>query len=131
MIVIFRSRLQGIFLAGSNEYGQGIITSEISEDINLDKLLSEALAAKNYNMAIRYRYLILLKDLHQQKLIQYQPGKTNYEYLHEFGKKDLLPQFRDVTRDYEYAWYGRFEIDAVTYQEVAGEFSQLTARIHD
>jgi hypothetical protein len=131
LMVIFRSRLQGIFLAVSNDYSLGLKTSEISEDINLDKLLSEALAAKNYNLAIRYRYLILLKNLNQQKLINYQPGKTNFEYLLEFGKKDLLPQFRELTHDYEYAWYGRFTIDAVTYQEVASGFSQLTSRIYD
>lgn len=130
LVVIFRSRLQGIFLTDSNYDGLGLISSEISEDINLDKLLSEALAAKNYNLAVRYRYLILLKNLNQQKLIHYQPGKTNFEYIREFGKKELLPQFKEVTRDYEYAWYGRFTIDALTYQEVAGEFQQLTSRIY-
>lgn len=131
IIVLFRSKFQGIFVKNPEENGLNITGSEIADHINFDELLTDAVRQKNYNLAVRYLYLILLRRLNQKQLIIYKPGKTNYEYLNEIKNKELIPNFRIATHNYEYAWYGQFHVDETLYQQIAGEYKRLTEKLND
>jgi hypothetical protein len=83
-----------------------------SEDIHaldFNALLSQAEAEGNYRLAVRLGYLFVLKQLTDQGLIQWQPDKTNHDYLRELTSGQLRPAFREVTRQFEYVWYGEQE----------------------
>lgn len=129
--VLFRSRFQGVFLRNPEEKGIVFTENEISGSIDFEALLKEALQGKNFNLAVRYWYLILLRKLDQKKMITYKPGKTNFEYISELGSKDLQPLFRTATRNYEYAWYGQFTLDESTYNEIASSYRNLTDKLND
>ncbi len=80
--------------------------------------------ANEARLAIRYSYMLLLQLLQQKGQIQYRPDKTNYEYYHELNetyKKD----FRILTRQYEYAWYGNFEVAEDSYRRYMDTFNHL------
>ncbi|PJJ47991.1 uncharacterized protein DUF4129 [Hymenobacter chitinivorans DSM 11115] len=80
-----------------------------TEDIHgldFDALLTEAEAAGNYRLAVRLGYLYVLKQLTDQGLIQWQPDKTNHDYLRELTASQLRPAFRELTQQFEYVWYG-------------------------
>lgn len=131
IVVLFRSRFHGVFIRNKADSGMYISGHEISENINFETMLHEALEQKNYNLAIRYWYLSILRTLNQKKLITYRPGKTNFEYLSEITDPDIASRFRTVTRNYEYAWYGQFPMTESSYREIADECKTLTDKLYD
>ncbi len=56
-------------------------------EIDLDKLLKEALAAENYRIAFRINFLIIIKMLNQAGYIVWAKEKTNWEYHAEVKKQ--------------------------------------------
>lgn len=99
-----------------------------AEDIlssDLEKALAEAEVAKDYRLAVRIRYLQLLKALAEAQLIQYRDDATNMEYLTRLYGKPCYPQFFSLTRHYEYAWYGEAEVTADIYQRLTSDFTSL------
>ncbi|UOQ72023.1 DUF4129 domain-containing protein [Hymenobacter cellulosilyticus] len=81
-------------------------TTEDIHGLDFDALLTEAEAVGNYRLAVRLGYLFVLKQLTDQGLIQWQPDKTNHDYLQELKAGQLRPAFRELTQQFEYVWYG-------------------------
>ncbi len=75
-------------------------------EMDLDGMLREALASENYKLAIRAKFLLLLKDLTDKELIDWSPEKTNRDYIRELRKHPSINTFRQATLGYELAWYG-------------------------
>jgi hypothetical protein len=83
-----------------------------SEDIHaldFQTLLREAEASGNYRLAVRLGYLEVLKQLTDQGLIRWQPDKTNHDYLYELPAGPLATAFRELTRQFDYVWYGEHD----------------------
>ncbi|MEN8249289.1 MAG: DUF4129 domain-containing protein [Bacteroidota bacterium] len=87
------------------------------ESIDFDALIKKALEKQDYRMAIRYRFLNLLKQLSKHKLISIKEGKTNFEYYHELPSMLKAP-YQSVLRLFEYVWYGHFPSDKVAYEKM-------------
>jgi len=83
------------------------------QDIPL--LIKEALQQQNYRLAVRYYYLLILKMLKDQQVIDYQFQKTNHEYLDEIEAADLRENFDQITRIYDFIWYGNFPVNNEDY----------------
>ncbi len=93
--------------------GKSITYTAIDENIHemdFDKLIANAVAAKDYRLAVRLQFLQALKILSDKHLIHWQPGKTNHDYLVELGKSNLRDGFTELNEYFEYAWYGNFPI---------------------
>ncbi len=90
-------------------------SSELSEEglmeLNWAARMREALAAGEQRQAIRFGYLHVLQQLQGRDLIRFRPDKTNIAYYRELGER-YRPGFRNLTRVYEFAWYGGFVPDA-------------------
>lgn len=84
---------------------------------------------QHYRMAIRFHFLELLYRLHDHGLISYHPETTNADYLNSMRKYQGYSEFKSLTRIYEYAWYGDFEISESVYQQVAERFNHLKVSI--
>jgi len=93
--------------------GDGDEEEYIPED--WEKEIAEAARTGNYRLALRFCYRFLLLNLQEKGLINYQAAKTNYQYVFELSGTRLHKPFMKLTRDYEYAWYGGFEIDRTFY----------------
>ncbi|WP_165768175.1 DUF4129 domain-containing protein [Hymenobacter amundsenii] len=74
--------------------------------LDLDALLREAEDAHQYRLAVRLGYLRVLRQLSDRQLINWQPDKTNHDYLYELPPGPLPDAFRELTRQFEYVWYG-------------------------
>lgn len=94
--------------------------------IDYTAAISNAVAAKNYRLAVRLHYLQLLKMLSEKNIIQYQPDKTNFDYLLQLRPTPYYKAFFNMTRHYEYSWYGLFPIDEGQYHQIRNSFSTLT-----
>lgn len=97
----------------------------IIKNKNIDLLIQEALDSQNYRLAVRYYYLLILKLLGEKEFIDWEPHKTNSDYLYEIEKPALKTPFAEITRSYDYIWYGDFTIDEIKYKKVAIAFDSL------
>jgi hypothetical protein len=99
-------------------------------DDNWEKLLRQAMAEQNTRLAIRYSYMRLLQLLQQNELIQFRNDKTNYEYYNELKKAEYKQPFRQLTRQYEYAWYGNFHVSDASYNAYMNTYNTLSNLLH-
>ena len=95
------------------------------EQIDFDKLISNALKETNYRLATRYLYLKSLKSLANKKTIEWHFDKTNSDYLNEIKDSKLKGLFKRVSYIYDYVWYGEFPIDEVSFNKNKDDFNQL------
>lgn len=110
-----------------------IILSE-DEDIiqnqNIQDLIEQALKENNYRLAIRYYYLSVLKKLSDTDLIAWESQKTNTDYLKELSDTSLKQKFQNITRLYDFIWYGSFEIDQTSFLQAEQKFKSINNSIH-
>lgn len=92
---------------------------------DLQRLVQNALEDKNYRLAIRYYYLYLLQVMTEKNIIAWELQKTNDDYLREIKSTDLKSPFKQITRWYDYIWYGEFHINESGYQKAEKAFSSL------
>lgn len=98
-----------------------------NEDINA--LIAEAVKQNDFRLAIRYYYLLALKELSDHDIIDWQQQKTNAEYLNEIQANTLQTQFGKITRIYDYVWYGEFNVDATKFENLKLDFITLNNHI--
>jgi uncharacterized membrane protein YtjA (UPF0391 family) len=87
--------------------------------------LADELAARGeYREAVRSLYLALLSRLHREGAINYDSTLSNWDYLRQFkGRREWLPPFRELTRRFDFAWYGNLPVGQEGYRN----FRALTA----
>ena len=88
---------------------------ELLNSKDLPSLISKAIVAKNYRLAIRYQYVLLLQQLSNKELIVWEQQKTNKDYIKEVKSKNIHTEFEEITRFYDFVWYGNFEINYEEY----------------
>jgi hypothetical protein len=75
-------------------------------------------ARGNYREAVRCLYLALLSRLHRDGAITYDVTLSNWDYLRHFkGQREWLPPFRELTRRFDFAWYGNVPVGVEGYQD--------------
>ncbi|MBL4594912.1 MAG: hypothetical protein JKX68_14025 [Flavobacteriales bacterium] len=79
---------------------------EKMHEIDLDLLLEEALLQKNYHVALRINFLIIIKTLSEQGTIIWAKEKTNWEYYSEIKEVIIKDGFKSVILAFEPIWYG-------------------------
>lgn len=97
--------------------------------IKYPELIRKALAEKNYRLAVRLHYLQTLKEMSDKNLIKYLPEYTNQHYLMQLAPTKYSAEFAAATRDYEYVWYGKFDINESIYESVRKDFTNLQSKV--
>lgn len=95
------------------------------KDVNFQKLLDEALAAQDYRLATRIRFLMVIQSLTERDLLKWKPYKTNRAYTAELSGSPLQPPFRVLARIFENVWYGMSAVSASEYADIDRQFVQL------
>jgi len=116
---------------------QSITAEKISEDttgenifdINYQKEIEKAVNAGDYRLAIRLMFLRLLKQLSQKKIIEYKQERTNFDYLSQLHATGFYNDFFRLTRNYEYTWYGKFEVSGETFGIIKSEFENFDRKL--
>lgn len=109
------------------------ISDEIPEDIfaiNYQKEIDQAVRLENYRLAVRLMFLRLLKTMSEKNIIQYKQDKTNLDYLLDTHGQNYYTDFFKVVRDYEYSWYGLFEINRDTFAAIKKDYDQLDKALY-
>ncbi|WP_273277631.1 DUF4129 domain-containing protein [Maribacter polysiphoniae] len=97
----------------------------IIKNEDIDQLIQKALNERNYRLAIRYHYLLILKQMSKKELITWEIQKTNDDYINELKKDELKTPFSVITWLYDYVWYGDFPIDEAKYSKAENKFTSL------
>jgi hypothetical protein len=123
---IFKRRQKAI--ASTNEEPTAEEES-ITWESDFQRLIRVAATAGNYRLAVRYQYLQSLHFLSGKNYVQLAADKTNYQYVHEIKNEPLRNDFASLTLNYEYAWYGEFQIEQGLYQKLDSAFASFNQRI--
>ena len=97
----------------------------LSASADYSKLIIQAIANKNYRLAVRYHYLQTLQKLSAKEIILFTADKTNYQYVTELFNKPYKNEFVRLTKAYEYAWYGGFVTDETMYNTIENNFKNF------
>lgn len=100
------------------------------DELDIESLLRDALAAGDLRLAVRVHYLLLLKKLNEVGLIAWKKNKTNRDYLSElYGRNSCYDDVRDLTVAYELVWYGERSVSSESFQRLSGNFESVNRQI--
>lgn len=121
----------GASLISSKKKSSVFLSEEekIMEQQDIGQLIEEAKNQKNYRLAIRYYYLLILKKLREKELIRYEFEKTNEDYLKEIPAENINLQFKTITHLYDFIWYGNFPVNQRDYQIAEEEFIKIKQQL--
>ncbi len=100
--------------------------AEDIQEINFDAAIDEAIAVRNFRLAVRLLYLQTLRQLTNAGHIAYKPDKTNRQYVQELANTALQSDFAKLTRQFEFVWYGDFPVDNSQFTIIRDEFNQFS-----
>lgn len=125
---------EGIFKRKSKSLKTGNEEPEVSEEVvtsesDFDRLIRLAITAGNYRLAVRYQYLRSLHQLADRNYIELAADKTNYQYVQEINNAQIRNEFASLTLNYEYVWYGEFEIEQIIYQKLETAFKGFNQKV--
>jgi len=106
-------------LAGMKELSDNIF------EIDFDTHIGTAVQEGNYRMATRLLFLRLLRNMNNQGVLAYQIDKTNMDYLFELKGSDHFKDFAVAARNYEYIWYGKFDLTPEQFGHLKGSFEKF------
>lgn len=110
------------------EQAEELPTDNIFE-MNFEKEIQKAVESKNYRLAVRLLYLRTLRDLSNLNLINYTHEKTNSDYLFQLSGTSYYKQFFQLTRNFDYTWYGQFELSQEGFAMVQNGFSSFKQQL--
>lgn len=101
------------------------------DQLDVNRLLQDALAAGNLKLAVRLYYLALLKALHEGGIIDWKKDKTNRDYLAElFSRNYQYDEIQHLTRAYEEVWYGDHAITRELFDNISVRFERVREQIN-
>lgn len=102
------------------------------KELEIDRLLREALSTGNYRLAIRIYFLGLLKKLDEEGIITWKKDKTNRDYLSElFLKARYFEEVKMLTLAYEQVWYGDHTLSQQTYDQIISSFKAIDQKLNE
>ncbi|MEJ6792179.1 MAG: DUF4129 domain-containing protein [Lacinutrix sp.] len=118
-------------LYGEQKKSEILFTDEeqIIKNEDIKALITNAVKQKDYRLAIRYYYLLAIKELSQHNIIEWQQQKTNEDYINEIKSSTLQTRFEKITRIYDYVWYGEFKVDAIKFESLKLDFINLNKQV--
>jgi len=137
--------LYKLFLGGGNPFKattktapqtvEETVEEEITSESDFDRMIRQAYEKGNYRLATRYQYLKALHRLAEKHFIEMAADKTNYQYVRELASRgpavnqQFQNEFASLTLNYEYVWYGEFNVDDVIYNRIARGFNEFNQKI--
>lgn len=94
-----------------------------SED--LEAQLHLALQKNDFRTAVNLMYRQTIQQLHTQQLIELEPDKSNWAYVQEYEKHRSNKEFAELTRYFDYIWYGSFPLTEEAFVKIRNSFSNF------
>ncbi len=103
---------------------------EQNDDVegNIDEAINTAVQNGEWRMAVRHLYLKTLMVLSERNLISRHAQSTNNDYLNQMRVTTHYSDFVQLTRIYEYVWYGDVLPTSVQFEKIHTIFNQFISR---
>jgi hypothetical protein len=108
--------------------GRVYTLSEVEEkilEIDLDKIFNDALVAKDYRLALRINFLIVIKMLSLSGKISWTKEKTNWEYYNEIKDSTIALKFKEIVVPFETIWYGEHELTEAQFNRLQPSYESF------
>ncbi len=90
-------------------------------EMNLEKLLKQAIDQENWKMVIRLRFLQILKILVDQEKVRWHADLTNRQISYQLPSK-TRKGFTYLVSIYEMSWYSNAKVNRAFYDKVKSKF---------
>ena len=97
--------------------------------INYDQELDKAIAEENYRLGVRLMYLHILRLFSERDIIHYKIERTNSDYLVQLYNTSYYKDFFRLTRNFEYVWYGKFDISSAAFEMIRKDHTKLRSML--
>lgn len=97
---------------------------DLLRNSDLNALLGEAISNGQYRNAVRFYYLLALKNLDLAQIILWEQQKTNEDFIKEISADELKLAFRENTRLYDFVWYGEFGLTKDEFLKAETDFKR-------
>lgn len=127
--VLYRLYGQSMFEFSSSRKAKQLLNiteEELDErflELDLTKMLKIAESQKNWKMAIRLRFLQVLKVLVDTESILWHPDLTNRQISYKLQLGAQRTEFNELVHIYELAWYSNAEVNEIYYIRVKEKFT--------
>ncbi len=112
---------------------EGVQQEDPWEDVqqfdNWELALQEALRERDYRLATRIYYLHTLHLLDKKNVIKYRDDKTNWYYVQKLFGTQMHDDFKGLTQNFDYIWYGEYQIDPERFDSLQAQFKQFQSTI--
>ncbi|CAL1520226.1 hypothetical protein [Chitinophaga sp. MM2321] len=105
-------------IAGLEEIQEETLYSAAAYEDKIKTAIQEG----DIRQTIRWWYLYTLFQLANRQLITPGREKTNNDYLRSMRNTSYYKTFATLTLDYEYIWYGGFEVSNENFKEMNQQF---------
>lgn len=105
--------------------------NENIEEQKLDNMLKVFINNKAYREATRVLFLQALRSLNRKGLIQWNVFKTDREYYYELKEEHLKASFLDIIHNYEFVWYGKFEVTEMEFNQLKEGFTLFINKLEN
>ena len=92
--------------------------------------LRQALKENDYRLATRIYYLQTLNILDKAGQIKYREDKTNWYYVQQLSNNSHYNDFMQLTRSFDYIWYGEYQISAEQFGVLESQFKNFHDRVY-
>ena len=99
-------------------------------EMDLELMLNKAVSEQNWAMAIRIRFLMVLKKLIDQGQINWHKDLTNRQIAWQIRPLKSRSDFFDLVGYFEKVWYGDILVTSEYYQKVSTRFEDYKGTIH-
>jgi hypothetical protein len=110
-----------------------IALEELEENLDtaaIDPHLYAAIKSKNFRLAIRLYYLMIIQKLALKNKISWKKYKTNKHYLYELRNKEEYAIVKELTTTYERSWFGEKDITENECDKINPAFVNFLQSIH-
>ncbi len=118
-----------LFYRASRKRGMLDMGTATEPETTLEHQLQGFIANGDYRQAVRYLYLIALRELNDRGLIRMQAKLTNHDYIQQLKGKNAESEFRFLTFAYEKVWYGEFALGQEQFQRLHHHFEHFSKNI--
>lgn len=95
---------------------------------DFDALIHQAYKMGDLRLAVRYQFLKTLEVLNGRSLISFSIDKTNMKYYYELPEL-YKPEFLQLTKYYEYVWYGHLPATKEMYEPIGKAFNEFLKKV--
>ena len=97
---------------------------------DLETKIKSAKESNNLRLAIRLYFVWIIKELSDNNHIQWKKRKTNYHYQSEVEGELFAEEFKKSIKNYEFIWYGKYDILFDEFKSIEISFKALINKIN-